>query len=264
MYGDGTVAITKERYLGLSDEGLVTLFDDERIKCLPEAKDAFLALRDDASKHGFDLQACSAFRSFDAQARIFTAKFLGERPILDINEVPLNPIPQDPIERIKAILLFSAMPGFSRHHFGSDFDIYAPNKLPEGQKLQLTYHEYLEGSYFYELGLYLKENLSNFGFANPYQPKSNQCLTNHDNEISKGDDANSKSVVIVGFEPWHISHVASARPYLKAYDASEALAEVERRFLPFSQYAREVMSGEQIDSMLRFAVCQAQDFRHIT
>lgn len=224
--------ISSYRCMGLSNELLVPL--DERLWCLKPTLEAFKELQEHALSYGFELKACSAFRSFAAQAAIFSAKFMGQRPILDRNEQVLTNIPDDPIERIKAILLFSAMPGFSRHHFGSDLDIYAPNKLPLGQKLELTYHEYLKGSYFYELGCYLKENLSLFGFTNPYlqaKPVSDDCVQ-------------------VGLEPWHISHINSAQDFINAFDYDVALKYLSTSDLPFAPYVKQVMTYEQANAML--------------
>lgn len=226
--------ITWQRCMGLSNEGLVQI--NERLSCLPRAYQALCELQAHAKHHGFELMPCSAFRSFESQAAIFSAKFLGQRTILDINEQPLKVTPTDPIERIKAILLFSAMPGFSRHHFGSDLDIYAPNKLPAGQQLELTYHEYAQGSYFYEFGCYLKENLSTFGFINPYLHKDNR---NHQG-----------SIVQVGMEPWHISHVESAQDFVSTFDYEQALDYLAATDLPFAPYVKAVMSYEQANAML--------------
>lgn len=294
----------RERCLGLSDQGLVVLGDDERLKCLPVVREAFLELQTDAAKQGFNLQACSAFRSFEAQARIVSAKFNGDRKILNINEQPLENIPSEPVARLNAILLFSAMPGFSRHHIGADLDVIAADRLPKGQSLQLTYHEYLEDSYFNEFGVYLKENIARFGFSNPYMPafdlhelessshcsesanhgaesvchgssQSSQCSavaaqrgTESAVDASGGDDkgkrlsevikeeaarvAQRMSVggVAVGPEPWHISHVKSAKLYLERYSVEEALQYVEEAGLVFSPYVRQVMTLERINSML--------------
>lgn len=231
------------RCMGLSTEGLVEFEDG--LMCLPEAKEAFLELRECAAREGFELKACSAFRSFEAQAAIFGAKFRGDRPILDANEEPLSVIPEDPVERIRAILRFSAMPGFSRHHFGSDFDVYAPNKLPEGQKLQLTSREYDHGAYFYELGCFLRENLRTYGFGNPYQGGFSR-------PGGLPDDAEGAGLVVVGNEPWHISHLATAQEYLREYDLQDALDYVAGSDLEFAPYVRSVMTLEQADAMLRF------------
>lgn len=225
--------LTWQRCMGLSNEFLVPL--NERLMCLPQAKEAFINLQAHAKKFGFDLQACSAFRSFEAQATIFNAKFTGQRVILDKNEQPLSPIPSDPVERIKAILLFSAMPGFSRHHFGSDLDVYAPNKLPAGQKLELTYHEYLPNSYFYEFGCYLKENLSLFGFSNPYL----------------NAETSTSQVVAIGIEPWHISHLESAQAYITNFDYEQAVNYLAHSNLAIAPYVKKVMTFKQADAMLK-------------
>lgn len=256
----------KERCLGLSDNGLVKLSEESPLMCLPQVKEAFLELKDDASKQGFNLQACSAFRSFEAQARIVSAKFRGERKILDIHEQPLQAIPDDAVERLKAILLFSAMPGFSRHHIGADLDVYAQDRLPEGQSLQLTYHEYLSDSYFSEFGVYLNESIEKFGFSNPYMPKLqlddassssdkvkvlSTCITYEASNVAKRIE---NGQIAVGPEPWHISHAQTADKYLVHYDVEAAIAYVENADLPFSRYVREVMTQERINTMLKINV----------
>lgn len=225
-----------QRCMGLSNEGLISL--NERLMCLAPAKDAFIALKEHALKYGFELEACSAFRSFEAQANIFSAKFNGQRVILDKDEQPLSPIPEDPIERIKAILLFSAMPGFSRHHFGSDFDVYAPNKLPQGQSLQLTYHEYQQDSYFYEFGCFLRENLGVFGFINPY--------------LATAQNSNP-SIISVGCEPWHISHLESAKEFERNFDYEQAIDYLVQSNLPFAPYVKAIMTYEQANAMLKLS-----------
>lgn len=287
---EGTVGmgISFEQYLGLDNAHLVSLERHDGGSALiieREALQAFKALQADAGRQGFTLEACSAYRSFDRQAKLFGAKFLGQRPILDRNEQVISDFIEDPIKRMQAILVFSALPGFSRHHFGSDLDIYAPNLLPEGQSLQLTYHEYLPGAYFYELGLYLKESLHLFDFANPYAvqgqegkakkaekvEKENQAeislkvessskdskSTSRQKTTSKLDskDKEKSSSPQVGYEPWHISHLPSARPYLEAYDVQVALEYVAQQDLPFAPWVKEVMSKEQIEAMLRFDIC---------
>ena len=246
------MVISKERYLGLVSDGLVPVAAGSPLLAQKGAIDALHALQEDAKKQGFMIEACSAFRSFETQGRIVTAKFLGARAILDINEKPIGPIPAAPVERLKAILLFSALPGASRHHFGSDFDIYAPNKLPEGQKLQLTYHEYEQGSYFYELGLYLQESLTSFGFARPYMPQASKS-----SQTSQAAHASSTSTngISVGLEPWHISHVESARDYLKSYDCEVALEYLEHSDLVFAPYVRQVWTQERIEALLRPQCC---------
>ena len=139
-----------------------------------------------AAKHaGFDLEIASAYRSFERQSLIWNNKFLGKRPILNENNEPVDIANLSEIETIQAIMLFSAMPGASRHHFGTDLDVFAPNLLKPSQTLQLEPWEYQLNGPFYTLNTWLDENLSKFGFYRPYE------------EFRGG----------VAEEPWHISHV---------------------------------------------------------
>ena len=40
--------------------------------------------------------------------------------------------------KIQAIMRWSALPGASRHHWGTDFDIYDAKAMPEGYQIKLT------------------------------------------------------------------------------------------------------------------------------
>ena len=250
-------AITPERYLGLDTTGLVahTIGEGSGAYTLYAAEGAWAAVHDlqaDAAIHGFCVQPCSAFRSFARQGAIVEGKFTGARPILDRNEQPLQPIPADPVTRLRAILLFSALPGCSRHHFGSDFDIYDPHLLPAGQKLQLTAQEYAQGSYFYELGLYLQESLPRFGLARPYMGSPAQvATTTNTTTTTQSADAAGQEQWGIGREPWHISHLESARDCLRAYDADRALVHIERSAWSFAPYVRQLWSADLVQALLR-------------
>lgn len=233
------------RLMGLDAQGLVPLAKEPGGRVLlvaPEVKKAFLALQAAALSAGFVLRACSAYRSFTAQAAIVSAKFQGKRQVLDLLEQPLKELPSSPYERLSAILRFSALPGFSRHHWGTDLDIYAENALPPGQSLQLTYHEYLQGSYFYEFGLFLKEHLAALGFYQPYGADADAML--------KRVQAGLVHINDVGCEPWHISYRESAQKLSAAFDPSCALSYLEHCDLPFAPYVREVMTYERIAALL--------------
>ncbi len=257
-------AITPERYLGLDTTSLTahTIGEGSGAYELYATEGAWEALHDlqaDAVKHGFWVQPCSAFRSFARQGAIVEGKFTGARPILDRNEQPLQTLPSDPIARLRAILLFSALPGCSRHHFGSDFDIYDPHLLPAGQKLKLTAKEYAQGSYFYELGLYLQESLSRFGFARPYMSAPATTGTNTATAANNNNNTTTPQSAAgaeqeqwgIGREPWHISHLASARDCLRAYDAERALTEIERSKWSFAPFVRQVWSADLVQALLR-------------
>ena len=144
----------------------------------------FHGLQQAAKIAGFNLQIASGFRSFDRQLLIWNNKYSGKRPVLDRNEQPLDLLKLSELEKLYAILHWSALPGASRHHWGTDFDIFDPDLLPDKQSLQLAVTEYCNNGYFQELTDWLGENMSEFGFYRPYH------------SFLGG----------VAVEPWHISY----------------------------------------------------------
>tara|TARA_R110001583_G_scaffold1612_1_gene12687 strand:- start:45098 stop:45775 length:678 start_codon:yes stop_codon:yes gene_type:complete len=158
----------------------------------------FLALQNEAKKFGFDLQIASGFRSFERQRLIWNNKFSGKTPLLGIDETPLSITALSEFDKLVAILHWSALPGASRHHWGTDFDIYDPSRLPQGKKLQLTCSEYEVSGYFYELNQWLTENMNQFDFYRPYRNYQGGVAT----------------------EPWHISFHPIADECLNALTES--------------------------------------------
>lgn len=138
-----------------------------------------------ANKAGFNLQVASGFRDYRRQQLIWNRKFSGDTPILDSNSQPLVSEILSDEEKAIAILRWSALPGASRHHWGTDFDLFAENLLPPGEKLRLEPDEYLQGHQapFYH---WLRQHLNRFGFFFPY----------------------ARDLGGVAPEPWHISHKA--------------------------------------------------------
>lgn len=173
--------ITPEMLTGQSTDHLAG-FGKHRLH--PEAKAAFLAMQQRAQKDGFDLQPASTFRDFERQQLIWNEKFKGLRPVLDKNSQPIDVKTLTTEQLCKAILHWSALPGASRHHWGSDLDIYDPSLLPDGQRLLLEPWEYEEGGYFYSLSEWLTQNMADYHFYRPFQQ-------------------NTSGVAV---EPWHISY----------------------------------------------------------
>ena len=103
----------------------------------PEAVKAFLALQQAAKNAGFNLQPASTFRDFERQKLIWNAKFNGERKVHDDkgNAIELEGLSD--WQKCQAILRWSAVPGASRHHWGTEIDFFDPDVLPEGKKLML-------------------------------------------------------------------------------------------------------------------------------
>ncbi|CAH9058932.1 hypothetical protein PSECIP111854_02302 [Pseudoalteromonas sp. CIP111854] len=154
-----------------------------------------------AKRDGFELRIASSYRGFERQAAIWNAKFAKQRPVYDINgqEVDLSKL--DEQAKCEAIMLFSALPGGSRHHFGSDLDIYAANCLAPNQNLQLEPWEYQLGGPFAEFSNWLDEHLQTYSFFKPYN-----CYQGG-----------------VAQEPWHISHQRVAKQ-LEQYQSTHNIA----------------------------------------
>ena len=147
-----------------------------------------LKLREAAAREGFDLCLVSSFRDFDRQVGIWNAKFRGERPLLDRNSRPLDAAKLDERAKVDAILLWSALPGASRHHWGSDFDVIDRAAVEPGFRPQLTVDEFTGEGPFARLNDWLGLNLARFAFFRPYQ-------------TDRGG---------VHPEPWHLSYAPVA------------------------------------------------------
>ena len=67
-------------------------------------------------------------------------------------------------------MLWSALPGASRHHWGTDFDVYDKAKIEStGKKLELIPEEYEDNGPCALLSQWLFNNAEKFGFYFPIQ-----------------------------------------------------------------------------------------------
>ena len=119
-----TTLLCAEHALGLDESHLVQLPDSAH-RLLPTTAQAFCLMQQAAHADGLDLALASRYRSFARQQIIWDEKFNGQRPVLDAQSHPLDIHTLNDQARILAILRWSALPGTSRHHWGSDMDIYA-------------------------------------------------------------------------------------------------------------------------------------------
>jgi hypothetical protein len=144
---------------------------DERHALHPLAARAFLALREEAAAAGFELAIASAHRSFERQLAIWNGKLRGERPVHDDEGQPLARREMSREAWVEAVLRFSALPGSSRHHWGTDLDVYDAAALAPGASVQLVPAEVCAGGPFDPLHCWLDarmaEGLSQ-GFYRPY------------------------------------------------------------------------------------------------
>lgn len=151
-------------------------------------------LRRAAGEEGFDLTPYSAFRDFEAQVRIWNDKYDGRRPLYDRDGTPLDRGILSESELVDRILYWSALPGGSRHHWGSDLDVIDAAAIGADYQVRLMPEEYGPGGVFHRLKLWLDNHLESFGFFRPYAEEQGG----------------------VSAEPWHISFLPVAESALDA------------------------------------------------
>jgi len=177
--------MTQEQLLGLDESHLIVVgLGPHRLTAATAA--AFNNMQVAAAHAGFNLQPASSWRSFERQLAIWNGKWRGERPLLNAHSQPIDTLQLSEVARLHAILRWSALPGTSRHHWGTDLDIYDPDCLPADTKLALEPWEYEAGGWFADLSVWLSDHMSDFGFFRPYAKPVGAAIG-------------------VAYEPWHIS-----------------------------------------------------------
>jgi len=174
------------------------------------AGEALVAMRAAARAAGIDLIVVSGFRDFERQRAIWSAKFRGERRLLDRSGCEIEHEPLSEAERIDAILIWSALPGASRHHWGSDLDVADAASIPAGQRPQLQAREFEAGGPFARLDAWLRENMKQFGFFRPYS-------------VDRGG---------VQPEPWHLSYGPVSGPALESFSLRLLREAIESAEMP--------------------------------
>jgi len=104
-----------------------------------------------------------------------------------------------PWDQIQAVLRWSALPGASRHHWGTDFDVYDAAAMPEGYQIQLTPEEVEGAGIFAPMHDWLDRSFDgdSLGFYRPY-----------------GTDKGG-----VAPERWHLSYAPIADIYAREHSA---------------------------------------------
>lgn len=151
-----------------------------------------------ARKAGFDLALASGFRSFERQQHIWNAKMCGVRPVLDDHGCAVDIATLSSLEKIKRVMRWSALPGTSRHHWGTDIDIYDRASVPDDYCLQLVAEEYTDNGPFTPMSQWLKDYLQKDdspAFIFPYMEDNNGIMP----------------------EPWHLSYLPVAKQYQKMW-----------------------------------------------
>jgi LAS superfamily LD-carboxypeptidase LdcB len=129
----------------------------------------FLSLRRAALADGFDVVPHSSFRDFSRQLTIWNGKFSGARPMYDASGQLIDVSELAAQQRIEAILLWSALPGASRHHWGTDVDLIDRLATAPKYRVQLTPEEFAAGGPYAALAGWLEVNAARFGFFRPFR-----------------------------------------------------------------------------------------------
>lgn len=149
-----------------------------------ETYEAFIRMAEAAKADGVNLIIISATRNYFQQKAIWERKWMAEASI------------KNEADRAKKILLFSSMPGTSRHHWGTDMDL---------NDLNNEYFDSGEGLKIYE---WLKAHAHEYGFCQPYTSKVNG-RTGYEEER------------------WHWSYTPLSIPLLEAYKNTIKLTDIK-------------------------------------
>ena len=183
--------MSKNVFLGMDDASID--FDVFERPVHAELIGPLRALKSLARESGFNLGLASGYRSYERQLAIWNEKVSGRRPVLDHNEqlVDINTVSKTQL--IFLILRWSALPGASRHHWGTDIDVVDLTVLEDGASYDLTLAETMPGGIFGAMHIWLNGILNREGcdFYRPY----------------------SKDMGGVSPEPWHLSLFSAAKQF---------------------------------------------------
>ncbi len=193
--------ISSDILFGLREDHLIAIAHHEGHKFLKALCAPWAKLREAALKEGIELMAISSFRSYHAQETIWNLKATGQRTLLDDQERPIAfdsfnlESDEGQLSLVQTILRWSALPGLSRHHWGTELDVIDAKALKENPnyKVKLTPSEYQRGGIFESLGDFLNEHIPGSEFFRPY-------------DLDLGG---------VAPEPWHLSHREQAQLFFE-------------------------------------------------
>ncbi|MFC3201589.1 M15 family metallopeptidase [Alteromonas oceani] len=177
-------------WLGRDDSALINVGEQHRL--LPAVAEAFNAMQQHAREAGQDMQIVSSYRNFDRQLSIWNRKWRGELPLYSHQGEQLDAASLSDQEKVYAILIWSALPGGSRHHWGTDLDVYDKATVDAcGGQFDLVDAEYRSGGPCYALAQWMDKHLADFGFSRPFLQDNGGVAT----------------------ELWHLTHNSSAAAF---------------------------------------------------
>ncbi|MCT4623647.1 MAG: M15 family metallopeptidase [Schleiferiaceae bacterium] len=182
IYGFNSIPnYTKQELIGKIDpythKGFTKVksrYTDRDIYLRKEVNRAFEKMAKAATKDGINLYILSGTRTYTRQSEIWEDKW--------------NRFEGNPEEKAREILRYSSMPGTSRHHWGTDFDL---------NSLEPEFFETKSGEKIYS---WLESQAWKFGFFQPY------------NKLGDNRKRGYKE------EKWHWSYYPTASQLLRAYN----------------------------------------------
>ncbi|WP_448568531.1 M15 family metallopeptidase [Thalassotalea ganghwensis] len=181
--------MNEQQALGKDDHHVTRL--SQHVAIHNDLVPVWTAIKSHAKNDGIDIAIASGFRDFNRQLSIWNRKFTGELPVKNKDNEAIDFSLLTNYEKVCAILTYSALPGASRHHWGSDVDIYAANMLPSGESLKLEAWEYQQQGYFYPLTTWLAKHVKSYQCFFPYRKDNGG----------------------IAIEPWHMSYHPIAEQY---------------------------------------------------
>lgn len=192
--------MTPEQLLGLNQDHLLCINDNieligQKFQCHHEVLVPLARLIRQSEQDGIPLRIISSYRSFEQQLAIWNKKFYQEVELNLRDGSKVNSQDLDEAARVKAILHYSALPGTSRHHWGTDFDVFDASHIDQGLTVELTEQEFEEQGPCGNLNFWLQDILTDYQFFKPY----------------------FKDQGGIACEPWHISYQPIATAALADY-----------------------------------------------
>lgn len=192
--------LTDQQILGLNSDHLLNIEHNsellgQKFSCHHECLIPLAKLIRRTEQDGIPLRVVSSHRTFEQQLAIWNKKY-HDNVLLNLRDgTTVYSQELDGQQRVRAILHYSALPGASRHHWGTDFDVFDACAIDQGYHVELLEKEFEPQGPCGSLNDWLEDNLEQYQFFKPYAK-------------DKGGFA---------CEPWHISYQPVAVPALKQF-----------------------------------------------
>ncbi|MDF3013158.1 MAG: D-alanyl-D-alanine carboxypeptidase family protein [Cellvibrio sp.] len=200
--------------LGMDERELVDL---PELSCRVHQQlcESLIFLQARAANAGFILKVASSYRSFARQLLIWNNKARGTRPVLDDAGEIIDLDRLSPRDKVFAILRWSALPGASRHHWGTDIDVYDGSSITPDYQLQLTVAETRGDGPFAGFHRWLDEELKQDD-SKFFRPYARDCGG-------------------IAPEPWHLSYAPLAELFSRQFNQEILRRQLEQTDLELKQ-----------------------------